>query len=148
MIRFGVPHPLTKLRRDWIWPCAVAGVIVWASSRETVATPEFVHWLPSFDKVAHFCVYGLLGTLTLRALGRGRWAPWLAIAVVSLFGATDEWHQSCVPGRSSEALDWVADTLGAALAVSLYAGSDRYRQWLETALVRSATTLNLEQPAR
>ena len=146
MITVIVPHTLMKFRRDWAWPLAVAGTIVWASSRATMATPEFTHWIPSFDKLAHFSVYGLLGTLTVRALGRGRWTPWLAIAAVSLFGASDEWHQSFVPGRASEVKDWVADTLGAALAVSLYAGWGRYRRLLETSVVRSATTLSSVQP--
>ncbi len=147
MITVIVPHTLMKLRRDWAWPLAVAGMIVWASSR-MMATPEFTHWIPSFDKLAHFSVYGLLGTLTFRALGRGRWTPWLAIAAVSLFGASDEWHQSFVPERASEVKDWVADTLGAALAVSLYAGWGRYRRLLETSVVRSATTMNPVQPAQ
>ena len=65
---------------------------------------------------------------------------------MSLFGATDEWHQSFVPGRASEVKDWVADTLGAALAVSLYAGWGRYRRLLETSVVRSATALSSVQP--
>lgn len=104
----------------------MAAVIVLASSRSHVAGPEFV----SSDKIAHFFVYGLLATLLCR-LGNGwRGAAW-ALLAVSAFGATDEWHQSFVPGRSSEVADWVADTVGAALAVSLYAGWGPYRQWLE-----------------
>ena len=147
MITVIVPNNSRTLRRDWVWPLVVAGTIYWASDHGVVATPEFTHWVPSFDKLAHFSVYGLLSTLTLRVLGRGRWAPWLAIGAVSLFGVTDEWHQSFVPGRSSEVLDWVADTLGAALAVLLYAGWGRYRRLLETSLMRSARTMNPVQPA-
>ncbi len=30
----------------------------------------------------------------------------------SLYGLSDEWHQSFVAGRESSALDWLADTLG------------------------------------
>ena len=126
-----------KRRRDWIWPLAVAGVIVWASDHGLVATPEFTHWIPSFDKLAHFSIFGLLGTLTLR-VGRGRWAPWLAVAAVSLFGMSDEWHQSFVPGRACEVLDWVADTLGGALGVVLYGNWGAYRRLLETSLVGRA----------
>jgi VanZ family protein len=71
-------------------------------------------------------------------VGRGwRGALWGLVAA-SLFGITDEWHQSWVPGRSVEPEDWVADTLGAALAVALYAGWAGYRRWLETPLWRSA----------
>ena len=43
------------------------------------------------------------------------------LAAVSCFGATDEWHQLFVPGRSCELGDWVADSLGGGLG--LLAGS-------------------------
>jgi VanZ family protein len=39
----------------------------------------------------------------------------LAIAVASLYGATDEVHQAFVPFRSSTWSDWVADTAGAVI---------------------------------
>ena len=126
-------------RREWGWVLAVAGVIFWASSRSTVATPGL--GIADFDKVAHFSVYGLLATLTVRA-GRGPRAAWLAVVAVSLFGASDEWHQSFVPGRSCELADWVADTIGAALAVSLYTRWGWYRARLETALFRKARIEN------
>jgi VanZ family protein len=32
------------------------------------------------------------------------------------YGVTDEWHQSFVPGRSADAIDLVADAVGAGLA--------------------------------
>jgi len=49
-----------------------------------------------------------------------KWPAWLAVLIVSVFGVTGEWHQSFVPGRSGEVFDWLADTTGAALAVTLY----------------------------
>jgi VanZ family protein len=30
----------------------------------------------------------------------------------SLYGASDEWHQSFVPGRMVEVADWLADSIG------------------------------------
>lgn len=99
--------------------------------------PEFTRWIPRFDKLAHFSVYGLLATLTLKALRNTRSAAWRTIVAVSLFGLSDEWHQSFVPGRSSTVADWVADTLGAASAVSLYVGWGGYRRLLETSLMGS-----------
>jgi VanZ family protein len=47
-----------------------------------------------------------------------RGALLLALSLASLYGATDEFHQSFVPGRSADVLDWLADTLGAALGAS------------------------------
>ncbi len=139
-----VPNSLPTLRRDWIWPVVVAATIILASSR-AVTAPGFTRWFPHFDKVTHFFIYGLLATLTLRALGSRRWAPWLAITAVSLFGASDEWHQSFVPGRSCEVADWVADTLGAALAVSLYRRWEFYRRLLEFSLLRRSRVIGATQ---
>ena len=87
------------------------------------------------DKVVHFCVYGLLATLVCR-LGRGWRGAAVALVVASLYGASDEWHQSTVPGRAAELADWVADTLGAATAVVLYTGWAAYRNLLERPLWR------------
>lgn len=114
-------------RRQFVWPVVVAALVVLASSRSTVAGPR----IEGLDKVVHFAVYGLLATLVCR-LGRGWRAAVWSLLVVSAFGVTDEWHQSFVPGRLAEVADWVADTLGALVAVTLYAGSDAYRRLLET----------------
>jgi VanZ family protein len=109
----------------------IAVLIFTASSRSAVAGPR----IPNFDKVVHFSVYGLLGTLACRA-GRGGAGAWWALVAVSAYGATDEWHQSFVPGRSSELGDWIADTAGAALAIMLYRRWHAYRALLERDLGR------------
>jgi VanZ family protein len=115
-----------KSRLEWIWPLAIAAMILLASSRSTVASPR----VTNFDKVAHFAAFGLLATLMCR-LGNGWRAAGWAVAVASAFGASDEWHQSFVPGRFSDVFDWVADTLGALVAVTLYTGWLSYRRLLE-----------------
>ena len=124
--------------REWpriYWPLILAAVIVVASSQGEVATP--VHF-DGMDKVIHFLVYGALATLVLRVpwVARHPWRVFLAIAAASLFGASDEWHQSFTPGRQADVFDWLADTLGACLAVALYAGSSHYRNLLEWSLAR------------
>lgn len=124
-MQFSSPHGW----RGWLWPVALATVIVAASGRSDVASPDIVN----FDKVAHFAVFGLLATLVARnGFVPGR--AWLAVAAVSLFGLTDEWHQSFTPGRSVEVVDWVADTLGAIVAVTAYAVWPWYRGLLERSL--------------
>jgi VanZ family protein len=46
----------------------------------------------------------------------------LTTALAALYGASDEVHQSFVPLRQAEALDVVADTIGAGIAAfGLYA---------------------------
>ena len=131
------PPRMSSLRRssprDFLWPIAVAALEVLASSRSQVAAPH----LANFDKVAHFFWYGLLATLICR-LGRGWRGAVIALLAASAFGATDEWHQSFVPGRTCELGDWIADTLGAALAASSYQGWGTYRRYLESPLRRLA----------
>lgn len=132
--------PAAARPRRWaraLWPLAVGGLIVFGSSRPTVASPDVTEF---DDKIAHFGAYGLLATLVCRiGFGGGGWrtAAWSLLAV-SAFGASDEWHQSFVPGRFAGVDDWIADTLGAAVAAAAYAGWTWYRELLERPLWRRA----------
>lgn len=75
------------------------------------------------DKQAHGLTYGLLAALILRALAAARWSgvsrvhAWWSALAATLYGVSDEWHQSFVPGRSSDVRDVVADATGATIAV-------------------------------
>jgi VanZ family protein len=120
--------------RAYFWPAALATMIFIASSRAHVASPD----VTDFDKVVHFSIFGLLGTLGAR-LRPGWSGAVIGLLVASGFGATDEWHQSYVPGREAGLDDWIADTLGAALAVSLYAGWAAYRRLLEMPIWNTRT---------
>lgn len=123
------PAPPTDRRPagHWLWAVAVVATVFAASGRSQVAAPAIVN----FDKVAHTLVFGLIATLVGRSFRRRRWV-WLAILLTSAYGAADELHQSFTPGRSVEVGDWLADTLGASLAVSLYQLWTWYRRLLET----------------
>ncbi len=109
----------------WLWPVMLAAMIFVASGQSAVASPG---WL-NFDKAAHFAVFGLLGTLITRTQPPRRW--WWGVVIASLYGIGDEYRQSFTPGRSVEFDDWLADTAGALVAVSLYARSRAYRAVLE-----------------
>jgi VanZ family protein len=117
-------------RRNVLWPVSVAATIFLASTRSVVASPTN---MANFDKVAHFSVYALLATLVVR-LGRGPRSIGWALLITSLYGVSDEWHQYFVPGRSCDAADWLADTLGGALGIALYRGWPWYRSWLEASI--------------
>jgi VanZ family protein len=84
------------------------------------AHPFGVQHLPPFtDKLIHALVFGGLSVLLQMAWQRscpGRASFWPVIAMTSLYGLSDEIHQSFVPGRSMDALDLVADTVGACVA--------------------------------
>ncbi len=77
------------------------------------------------DKFWHFFAYGVLGALVLVALADGRPAgvTWrraaAAVVFATLYGVSDEFHQSFVPGRTSDVMDVVADFVGATSAVML-----------------------------
>jgi len=133
-LRMDLPRFAFFFRRQipWFWAVLVAVLIIGASSRSSIAAPVIKH----VDKLGHFLVYGLFATLVYRAMVRSseRGRAWHAFLLVSAFGASDEWHQSFVPGRSCEVGDWVADTAGAALAVGLYVGWAWYRRCLEGSL--------------
>ena len=113
-----------------MYPLTLAGMVVVASGRGQVAAPNIVN----IDKLIHFSVFGLLATLVARAPGMRR--AWMAVLAVSLFGISDEIRQSFTPGRSVEFADWVADTSGALLAVTLYTFWTWYRCLLEMPIGR------------
>jgi VanZ family protein len=72
------------------------------------------------DKQGHSFGYMGFAVTVSRAVagGFGRYlgvAPALgAWAIAAAYGASDEWHQSFVPGRSADVHDWYADAIGAA----------------------------------
>ena len=77
---------------------------------------------------AHVAAYAGLAALTARAKARGvrdvSWGAVLAaVAISSLYGVSDEYHQRFVPGRTFDVLDIVADLLGSV------AGASAMRAW-------------------
>lgn len=113
------------MRRFWIWtpPLLIAIAIVWLSSQTHY--PGGISLPPPLDKVAHASVFGALAFFFERAwrstrhdLPMYRRHLWIFLAV-ALFGLSDEWHQSFVPGRDCSALDWLADVIGAKLGLAL-----------------------------
>ncbi len=72
---------------------------------------------PGGDLVAHFAAYTLMGGLFFRAIALSsswsRWKVFLSAAVAgALYGLSDEFHQSFIPGRFATVEDAVADALG------------------------------------
>jgi VanZ family protein len=72
-----------------------------------------------WDKLLHAVEYGGLAVLLSVAwrgegVGRGS-AMAIAVALTTLYAATDEWHQHMVPGRDASVWDWAADAVGAFL---------------------------------
>lgn len=83
-----------------------------------------------YSTFGHFTLYAVLGALLLLSLPR-RDRPWamlaVAVAIASLYGITDEFHQSFVPGRMPDVVDWMVDTTGALTATVLVVAVRRAR---------------------
>ena len=100
------------------------GLTFWLSdSPDIQGASGWISLHPPLDKVAHAVSFGVLALLFYLATGRAL----LSVLLASLYGVTDEFHQSLVPGRVADLFDWVADTLGAELAVSAVLLLTRWR---------------------
>lgn len=115
----------------WLWAVALCTTVFIASGQSQVAAPPIV----DIDKIAHALVFGLIASLVGRSFSRRAWI-WAAIFITSAYGVADEVRQSFTAGRSVELADWIADTTGAALAVTLYQLWPWYRRLLETPLLK------------
>jgi VanZ family protein len=81
--------------------CAVA-LLLTLLAGGGMAVPE------AWDKAAHFTAFSLLTLFLWHATGM----PLLAMGAALLFGGLDEWRQAFVPGRLSDAKDFLADACG------------------------------------
>lgn len=113
--------PVSRQPADQSWLVSAAPV-VWAAIIFAGSAMPGSNVPGRFGYLAHFVEYGVFGALLLLGLGRrndplGR--AILAIALASAYAVTDEVHQAFVPGRATDPLDWLADTMGALVAVAL-----------------------------
>ena len=120
-------------RRVLPWLPSIAYMaLIWGLSAQTGQVD--LSGLPWNDKGAHFIEYAILGALYAYAVLR-TWPQLsllraLAVAAVltNAWGYLDEIHQAFVPGRNSDARDWIADTLGALAGVTIAGMLDRIRR--------------------
>ena len=110
-----------RVASSWLPPLAWMAIIFWFSSRHGgghLPTAEIV-----VRKLGHMLGYLVLTLLLVRALRRSGslFAVPVAMAVALAYAASDEWHQSFVPGRTATVHDVGIDAIGigiAALAVT------------------------------
>ncbi|MDQ6993912.1 MAG: VanZ family protein [Mariprofundus sp.] len=84
----------------------------------------------SQDKLIHSTAYAGMAWLfwqTWQGKLSNRLLPLYTVFFCSLYGVTDEWHQSFIVGRDASFFDWLADTLGAMLLVFF-----RYKKRIST----------------
>lgn len=131
----------------WL-PSLVWMVIIFSASADTnsyrhssTLFEPLIHWLfprmpPDrveefhhlFRKCAHLTEYAILAMLLWRTIHRpnkNSARPWrwdeagLVLAIVFLYAASDEFHQSFVPGRTALFSDVLIDTTGGAVGLML-----------------------------
>ncbi|MGE8203423.1 VanZ family protein [Heyndrickxia sp. NPDC080065] len=66
-------------------------------------------------KLAHISVFGLLGIFLYNAIQKNKLS--IAWFLTTLYAASDEFHQSLVPNRTSSIYDVMLDSGGALLAI-------------------------------
>ena len=107
-------------------------LIYWLSDQPVLPMPMVFSFQ---DKIQHLIAYFIMAVLAWRSfqimVGSIRILAVVSVVFCSLYGVSDEWHQSFVPGRDVSALDWIADTLGAILAVFLLKklNKSHFRLW-------------------
>ena len=110
--------PIRVTRQLIAWAPAIGWAMVLfllsSLSDSDLSSFAFSFSFPFDDKVMHLALYSVLGgTLQFGRLssssGLGHWT---VIAIGIIYGVSDEWHQSFVPGRNPSAADLLADTMG------------------------------------
>lgn len=109
-------------RLVWLWgPVAVSMAVIFGLS-DMPSPPKSP--VPVSDKTEHVVGYGMLGAVTARATAGGTLAGLTggaavaAWAIATLYGVSDEYHQSFVPERTADPWDLLADATGAAVCIS------------------------------
>jgi VanZ family protein len=98
---------------------AMAGIFIMSAQHTVPVPPGFSAKVISI--LGHFSVYFVLAVLLYWTLtffmapGLRRYAAAWGLAV--LYGVSDEWHQSFVPGRTPDFVDILTDAAGAAVGL-------------------------------
>ena len=108
------------IKSNWIRGVCIAVAFFMAATLfvEAADIGKVNTWPPLVHRVEHFLYFGLMALLFAHGFGR-RWF-WLALLVVPLIGALDEWHQLYVPLRHGSVYDWMTDVVGTSVALSIY----------------------------
>lgn len=135
-------HSRALLIASWFFVAAMLCIIFYMSSKSgeaidtgsglvsivrnaliAVTTSLFGHAI-DVSPIGHFTEFFLLGLALVNALRLtfplGK-ASIYALVGASVYGASDELHQIFVPGRTCDPMDWLIDTIAAALAIALFA---------------------------
>lgn len=121
------------------------GLIFWLSS---IPDPQVPSNLTTPGHAFLYLVLGALYFLSATETRPSRRIAALALLAASFFGATDELHQSFVPGRTPDVADWAWDTVGAAVGIgTLLLARRLLLRWGGRAADRAGSVQNRGVPA-
>jgi VanZ family protein len=115
-----VPRLRSSIALRWAAVIAWMGVIFFLSAQSKL--PDLTPGLPGLEEIGgHLTAYSVLAALLWWALqGTGvRYPATWALVLAVLYGATDEFHQSFVPGRDMSVSDLMVDLIGASAMLLL-----------------------------
>ena len=118
-----MPTKLKCFALHWL-PLILYCLLIYIQSSHP--SPKQIPSFPFVDKVLHVAAYGIMGILFFRAYQTSRiknniqLLMMLSAVSASLYGISDEIHQSFVPFREAEGADVIADIIGAFSGVWLY----------------------------
>jgi VanZ family protein len=107
--------------KRYFLPPLIVMVVIFLLSNQPVLPGATVLWADvALKKVAHFSVYVALFLswwwsfcqIEKKSGKKLTYKVWLIPLLCLLFAASDEWHQSFIPGRTSRGYDVFVDTLG------------------------------------
>jgi VanZ family protein len=111
----------------WVVLFGYGALIFYVSSLPAVpapAPPLFMHQ----DKLSHGLEYLVFGWFALKAFVPGTMKGVFGTLVFTiLYAASDELHQSFVPGRCCSLWDWIADSIGILSSFFIYRYRYKYR---------------------
>jgi VanZ family protein len=70
-------------------------------------------------RLVEYAILGALVVFAILATMDVRPAAWTALAGSWVYAASDEWHQTFVPGRVCDPLDWTRDAVGAGIGIAV-----------------------------
>jgi VanZ family protein len=120
----------------WL-PPILWGLIIFSFSSLQVGSSNEIYWKDFLiKKTAHVVEYAILAVLLYRAMINSgvdkKKALIISIVIASLYGLTDEFHQSFTPGREPKIRDVFIDTIGGALGVLTFSKVlEKYPKWKE-----------------
>jgi VanZ family protein len=102
----------------WFPAALMMTIIFLASSTPSSEMPNFGTWDWFFKKGGHMAGYALLSSACWYGFNFETKKGWMAWLLAVVFAASDEFHQSFVPGRHPSPLDVIVfDAGGAALGL-------------------------------